>query len=218
MQRRKLLLGLGFAIALAVGLLAGRQLSPMGNTDAFTAPDATNEYTLEDLYTRLMEGNMDNVQMDVFDEPTVARGTGTMHTIQDLMAIAPGFTDHGDGTVTDLHTGLMWKKAGDIGPCSRGAAEDICRNLVYASYDDWRLSKATEIATLMDPRETSLLRNGHPFTAPQERYWTADDRWTINGVEHGLSIHFVDSASGSAGDAQGLPTSNLEHAWPVRGP
>ncbi len=52
--------------------------------------------------------------------------------------------DNGDGTVTDLITGLMWVKApfelpGNSDGMRWDEAVTFCSNLNYAGYDDWRL-------------------------------------------------------------------------------
>ncbi len=70
------------------------------------------------------------------------------------------YIDHGDGTITDIKTGLMWKR------CSEGLSGDNCehgkverytwkeavkrfKNVKYAGYTDWRLSTINELETLV---------------------------------------------------------------------
>ncbi|MCI5196196.1 MAG: DUF1566 domain-containing protein [Candidatus Electrothrix sp. AW5] len=70
------------------------------------------------------------------------------------------YIDHGDGTITDIKTGLMWKR------CSEGLSGDNCehgkverytwkeavkrfKNVKYAGYTDWRLSTISELETLV---------------------------------------------------------------------
>ncbi len=90
----------------------------------------------------------------------------------------PRFTDHGDGTVTDELTGLMW--LGDAG-CITGkwapsldAIADFnvnpgnyaCTGYSTANppYDDWRLSNKKELHSLTDfGRRDVALPAGHPF-------------------------------------------------------
>ena len=61
-----------------------------------------------------------------------------------------GFVDNGDGTVTDLATGLMWQK-GDS-----GAALSWEQGLAYAEglslggHDDWRMPDVKELQTIVD--------------------------------------------------------------------
>lgn len=60
------------------------------------------------------------------------------------------FVDNGDGTITDLATGLMWQK-GDSGTTMNWQqALDYAENLEYAGYDDWRLPNAKELQSIVD--------------------------------------------------------------------
>ena len=60
------------------------------------------------------------------------------------------FVDNGDGTVTDLATGLMWQKA------DSGTGMDWEESLAYAEdlelagYNDWRLPNAKELQSIVD--------------------------------------------------------------------
>ncbi|MCL4178591.1 MAG: DUF1566 domain-containing protein [Verrucomicrobia bacterium] len=87
----------------------------------------------------------------------------------------PRFADHGDGTVTDRLTGLMWTKdkvaeltwtnaLGYIAGMNSGAQPSL-------GYHDWRLPNALEGASLFDLSQTGRkyfqmsLPEGHPFAA-----------------------------------------------------
>jgi len=59
------------------------------------------------------------------------------------------FVDNGDGTISDLATGLMWMQ-GDYGPMDWQNALSTCESLEYAGYDDWRLPNAKELQSLVD--------------------------------------------------------------------
>ena len=62
------------------------------------------------------------------------------------------FTDHRDGTVTDLRTGLMWQKHLSNSP-SGGTwvdALNACEGSAHAGYDDWRLPNIRELESLVD--------------------------------------------------------------------
>ncbi|CAK8711391.1 hypothetical protein KKHLCK_00385 [Candidatus Electrothrix laxa] len=70
------------------------------------------------------------------------------------------YTDHGDGTITDTKTGLMWKRCleGLSGVnCEEGKVErytwdeavERFKNVDYAGYRDWRLPTIDELKTLV---------------------------------------------------------------------
>jgi hypothetical protein len=72
------------------------------------------------------------------------------------------FVDHGDGTVTDTCTGLMWQK-GTADANGSGAIEtelpgdrlswqaalNYCEDLEYAGHDDWRLPNVRELQSIV---------------------------------------------------------------------
>ena len=68
-----------------------------GNPDSPAAPNATYGYTLEDLFNRLMAGTTGS--QSTFTEPAVAPGTGSMHTIDEIMGIAPA-ADNTNGALS----------------------------------------------------------------------------------------------------------------------
>jgi hypothetical protein len=61
----------------------------------------------------------------------------------------PSYVDNGDGTVTDLNTGLMWQQIpGDkLTWADAVAGADSCS---LAGYDDWRLPTIKELYSLID--------------------------------------------------------------------
>jgi len=85
-----------------------------------------------------------------------------------------GFTDNGDGTVTDNLTGLIWLKNAN---CDGGKnwenaltwcnalASGSCGLSDGSSVGDWRLPNINEFSSLFDPiLEPPYLPAGHPFT------------------------------------------------------
>jgi hypothetical protein len=110
------------------------------------------------------------------------------------------YNDHGNGTVTDNNTGLMWQKCSyhqnNDTTCSGdawsydwykasgtvdtthnplGSFMDICGNLTLASYSDWRLPSKKELMTLVDYSGTTNLSidtTVFPGTI-QNDYWTS---------------------------------------------
>ena len=64
----------------------------------------------------------------------------------------PSYRDNGDGTVTDLNTGLMWQKAPAPRRLNQDAAETHAGQLELAGYDDWRLPTIKELFSITDFR------------------------------------------------------------------
>ncbi len=72
--------------------------------------------------------------------------------------LAPAYQDHGDGTVTDLVTGLMWQKTPDLADKktfaeARAGAAACC----LGGHADWRLPAIKELYSLIDFRGSSAL-------------------------------------------------------------
>ncbi|MDD2717370.1 MAG: DUF1566 domain-containing protein [Candidatus Wallbacteria bacterium] len=59
------------------------------------------------------------------------------------------FKDNGDGTISDLNAGLMWKKD-ESQELTFVEALKYCEELRLADYSDWRLPSIREIATLIN--------------------------------------------------------------------
>ncbi len=60
------------------------------------------------------------------------------------------FQDNGDGTVTDLNTGLMWQVTPSSQSFSYEEAVEYAENLEFAGYDDWRLPSTKELFSISD--------------------------------------------------------------------
>lgn len=63
--------------------------------------------------------------------------------------LAPRYADNGDGTITDLNSGLMWVKA----QSERMSWEDAVAGasaFTLAGYDDWRMPNIKELYSLID--------------------------------------------------------------------
>ena len=60
------------------------------------------------------------------------------------------FIDNGDGTISDLATGLMWQKADSGNGMDWENSLSYTENLELAGYDDWRLPNAKELQSIVD--------------------------------------------------------------------
>ena len=105
------------------------------------------------------------------------------------------FVDHGDGTVTDTSTGLMWQKdtadvsrdgtIGDEDAISWQAALTYCDSLTFAGHDDWRLPNVRELQSIVDYGRFNFAIDP-TFRAMSVYYWSSstianfrDYAWTI---------------------------------------
>lgn len=94
------------------------------------------------------------------------------------------FIDNGNGTVTDMSTGLMWQQ--DSLPYDWEGALAYCENLTLAGYSDWRLPNLNELLTLLDHANAGLVIdvNYFPSTAVTS-YWSStfqdstERAWTV---------------------------------------
>jgi len=127
----------------------------------------------------------------------------------------PRFIDHGDGTITDSLTGLMWlKDATCLGiNIWRNTALYITDFNTYpenyssrcydytASYDDWRLPNLKELQSLIDYSQYEPpLPSGHPFKNVQSSYfyyWTSSTysndpkgAWSVD-IWYGIVYPFI---------------------------
>ncbi len=93
-----LIMGAGLLISLWWGGVA-----LAGDPDSSGDPASTNAYTLEDLYQRLNSGAAGS--QSPFTEPSSGPGTGTMHTLDQIMAVAPAADDPNGATAADVASG-----------------------------------------------------------------------------------------------------------------
>lgn len=60
------------------------------------------------------------------------------------------FKDNGDGTITDVATGLTWMQADSTTGMDWPAALEYAENLELAGHSDWRLPNAKELQSIID--------------------------------------------------------------------
>ncbi|MFI3266144.1 MAG: DUF1566 domain-containing protein [Rikenellaceae bacterium] len=60
------------------------------------------------------------------------------------------YKDNGDGTVTDLNTGLTWEQTPNGGPVTWAEAQQYCEQLSLGGYGDWRLPTLKELFSISD--------------------------------------------------------------------
>lgn len=124
------------------------------------------------------------------------------------------FVDHGDGTVTDTVTGLMWQQIGPTDAMNWRDALAYCEALEFAGHTDWRLPDVNELQSLVDYSRCgpSIDTDAFPETEPAF-YRTAttiagtfcDQAWVVD-----FNLGYVDLYFGSQKSA-------LQYVRAVRG-
>jgi hypothetical protein len=118
----------------------------------------------------------------------------------DMTPTAPDsrFTDHGDGTVSDAATGLLWKQCAEglsgAGCASGAAASFTWQNALHQAADtdfagrtDWRLPNKNELESLVERRCYNPAINATFFpNTPSSLFWSASpyasnpyDAWSV---------------------------------------
>ncbi len=129
-------------------------------------------------------------------------GTGQDGEFQNGVAPPnPRFTDHGNGTVTDNLTSLIWlKDANCFGSRTWSQALADANNLASgqcgltdgSSSGDWRLANVREHFSLLDFGNVwPALPTGHPFlNVGNDHYWTSTTDVDRGGV-FAFTVHFA---------------------------
>ena len=118
----------------------------------------------------------------------------------------------GGEALLDKETGLVWAKDANIGGGMMwDSAMVYCQNLSIGSRKGWRLPTVEELASLVDPAQSSpALPSGHPFINVQSSaYWSAN-----------ASAFSATSAWGvymDSGSVINYTKTDTNYVWPVRG-
>jgi hypothetical protein len=84
------------------------------------------------------------------------------------------FIDNGDGTVTNIDTGLMWQQDTAPGKYTWQEAVSYCETLTLASHNDWRLPNVKELQSLVNYNEGNPSINLSFFPNTQSFwYWSS---------------------------------------------
>jgi hypothetical protein len=92
----------GILLSSAVVVLAGNLDPPSAATDA-----ASQMFTLQQVYRRLNVG-ASGVKMTSFTEPSSGPGSGTMHTLDEIMALAPVADNTNGAQPDDVRSGTTY--------------------------------------------------------------------------------------------------------------
>lgn len=120
------------------------------------------------------------------------------------------FVANGDGTVTDVATGLSWMQTDSVSTLNWNEALAYCENLTSAGYDDWRLPNAKELHSLVDysraPTVTGTAAIDPIFSVTEIESWY----WTSTTLLEGRPEASFESAAYIAfGQAYGVQGDTL---------
>ncbi len=142
------------------------------------------------------------------------------------------FKDNGDGTVTDLNTGLMWQQTPPLEGMTWAQAKEYCENLEMGGYSDWRLPTLKELFSISD------FSQGWPYIdsvyfdlagdkiSKDQQYW-ADNKYVGEtaqgrndaafGVNHVTGHIKAYPAGSNSGNRQQARQGNGERQQPRQG-
>lgn len=115
---------------------------------------------------------------EVIDFPV----TGEAFYGQDAQFTSTSFSyqDNGDGTITDLNTGLTWQQVPSSNDYSWQDAVDYCESLELAGYDDWRMPSLKELFSISNFNtgwpylDTDYFNLASGQTTKDEQYWSSN--------------------------------------------
>lgn len=109
---------------------------------------------------------------------------------------------NGDGTVTDVATGLIWQQQDDAIVRTHAEAIIYCESLNLAGVSDWRLPNIKELASIIDYRSDSPAIDVVAFPETRQTYWSAtlaasntDLAWFVFFVGGTVQVILKDTSS-----------------------
>jgi hypothetical protein len=214
-----------------VTLLPGFSFS--GQLEPGAAPGSTMR-TLDDIYNKLVSMSGPPAPVAKTGQTTCYKNdgtevdcSGTGHDGENQSGATfedTRYVNHGDGTVTDSLTGLMWTKDANLPDGTGGFqwALDYVAGMNAGSYEnhgytDWRVPNIREIMSLFDyERYKPVLTTGHPFINVQggwnNLYYHTSTTHTANYTHtYCVSFYHADVTA-----CNKYPDINDAFLWPVR--
>lgn len=111
------------------------------------------------------------------------------------------YGNNGDGTVTDLHSGLMWKRCaqGQSGTACSGTAATMAwadaqaaaQASTFAGYSDWRLPSFRELESLVEDCRSQPAINGAYFpNTGSSIFWSGSPYPQYPNYAWGMSFNY----------------------------
>ncbi len=128
-------------MALAL-ILSGCGLTSLLDVGEAVAATGDSSYAIVDTNQSKTYGNTSEISAPAEGQPFYGQDA-------QIDGNQPSYADNGDGTVTDLVTGLMWQQ-GYSGKMTYSEAVALADSFELASYTDWRLPTIKELYSLID--------------------------------------------------------------------
>lgn len=113
-------------------------------------------------------------RVSILTIPLIAAGVFILISFFSLPAMAKDrFIVHGDGTVTDNRTGLMWAAMDNGIPINWMDAQQYCQKYTGGGYTDWRMPALADLASLFDAGE----KNRQGYHVAKSISTTASSCW-----------------------------------------
>ncbi|MUU77159.1 Lcl C-terminal domain-containing protein [Winogradskyella endarachnes] len=114
------------------------------NTEKDTKPNANIQFVLSDTgQDKFYDNDGNQIETPNFDDDYYGQDA-------QFKGIVSSYKDNGDGTITDLNTGLMWQKTPDYKKHNFYDAFDYVDELEIGGYTDWRLPTIKELYSLLN--------------------------------------------------------------------
>ena len=150
--------------------------SPMINTSVFSGVQNSSYWSSTQVASNSSNAWSLNLNGGLMSDWSLATLRYTL-CVRGATEPAMSMTSNGDGTVTDLITGLVWEARDEsaVSAVSWEAAITFCEGLDYSGKTDWRLPNIKELSTLIDlTKSTGVKFNQTLFpTMKNAVYWSS---------------------------------------------
>ena len=106
----------------------------------------------------------------------------------------PRFLDHGNGTITDNLTGLMWERWASRTTKTWTEAIDYCNTLSLSGYTDWKLPNINELESLVNSGESSVASwldaQGFDINQGWNNYWSSTTAAYNTSIAWGVDMQY----------------------------
>jgi len=98
------------------------------------------------------------------------------------------FTDHYNGTISDMVLGLMWQQTDDGVERTQSEANSYCSALELGGFSDWRLPAVHELFNILDLSRKNPAVD--PVFAAEDSFYMTRDVYSVSGVNYPWLVDF----------------------------